>query len=329
MTDRQENYQNMSVAVTGIMDKNNNLWNTNPLISAIVGLIKGSITSINNAAGIQQQSTTGATKSEHSLWVTAANLTEHICFGLKAYYLNNNDLVNFDIVNFTISDFTGCTKLTAVKRMQLIHDIAAAFTITTLANYNIVATEISGLQIAITNFSASQPLHTIMKAGNKTATSNLTPLFKTQKHQMKLLDMYIGTMKSGHADFFSTYKNARKIINLGKKQMAKELHLMPKHFEAVFGKKFAEGDTFTVRNHSAVEMEVFLTDNITVLPTTNGVKIPSDTDLKLEISKDFGGVFGHYLVVYNPNTMDDVQVTVILAHGKSHSSAEELGNVAE
>ena len=327
MTNKQENYHSMTEAAMGVMDKNNSLWNLNPLISAIVGLIKGTITSINTAAGIQQQAATGATKSEHALWVTAANLTEHVCFGLKAYYMNTNDMVTFDIVNFTISDFTECTKLKAVDRMQLIHDNAAAIPIGTLTNYNIVATDITGLQTAINNFSASQPLHTIMKAGTKTATGNLAPLFKTQRHQMKLLDMYMGTMKTAHADFYSTFHNARKIINLGKGQMAEELHLMPKNYEAIFGKKFETGDTFTVRNHSKYAAEVYLSDITTALPTANGVKIAAETDLQLEVGKDFGSVFGHWLLVDNPNALDDVHVTVILAHGKSHSSAVVVGNV--
>ena len=233
----------------------------------------------------------------------------------------------YDIVNFTISDFLGCTKLTAVKRMQLIHDTAAAIPIGTLTNYNIIATDITGLQTAINNFSASQPLRTIMKATNKTATTNLNPLFKTQRHQMKLLDLYMGTMKYSHGDFYSTYHYARKIINLGKAQMAEELHLMPKHFEAIFGKRFEAGDTFTVRNHSKYAAEVYLSDVTTVLPTVNGVKIAAETDLKLEIPINFGGVFGHWLLVDNPNALDDVHITVILAHGKSHSSAVVVGNV--
>ena len=160
------------------------------------------------------------------------------------------------------------------------------------------------------------------------ATAQLHPLFTTQRTQLKKLDNIINTFRISQATFVASHFDARKIANLGKTQQAEELLLMPKHFEPIFGQKFLEGDTFTIRNHSQVDMEVFLTDNVNALPTVNGVKIPSKTDLKLNISKDFGGVFGHWLIVYNPNTLDDIHVTVILAHGKSHSAAGLLGNIA-
>jgi len=327
MTDRQANYHNMAIAALAEMDANNPFWSSNTKISAIVTAAKATVNSISLAEGIQSQPATGATKSEHSFWVTAAQKSEHICLGLKAYYTDISDMTNFDIVNFTISDFMHCTKLEATLRMQLVHDKAAAITIATLTPFNIVAADITGLQTAITNFANSLPQRTIMKANNKTATAQLPVLFTTLRGQLKQLDFLVGTMKVTQPTFVSNYTNARKIINLGKTQQAEELHLMPKHFEVIFGRKFSEGDTFTVRNHSAIMMEVFITDNTSVLPTVNGVKIPSKTDMKLVVSKDFGGVFGHWLMVNNPNALDDLHVTVILAHGKSHSSAEEMGNV--
>ena len=328
MTDKQMNYQNMAVSAIGEMDSYNTLWNSNAKISALVAAAKTTIASINTTMGLQAQPATGATVNEHSLWIASAGKTEHVCMGLKAYYTDINDMTTFAIVNFTISDFLYCTKLEAVQRMQLIHDKAAAITIATLAPFNIVAADITGLQTAITSFANSQPLHTIMKAGNKTATAQLPTLFTTLRGQMKLLDFYVGTMKVAQPTFAMNYTNARKIINLGKTQQAAELHLMPKHFEAIFGQKFLEGDTFTIRNHSEVTIEVFLTDTPGILSSTNGVKILGKTNVQLNISKDFGGVFGHWLVVYNPNALDDVQVTIVLAHGKSHSGAGILGNVA-
>jgi hypothetical protein len=322
MTDRQEAYQNMTEAAVGVMDGNNGLWNTNPLISGIVASIKATMTSINTATGTQQQPATGATKSEHALWLIAGEKADHVCFGLKAYYTNGNDMVNFDMVNFAISAFLYCSKLTAVDRMQRIHDKAAAIPISSLVNYNVTASDITDLQTDINNFAASQPLRTIMKAGTKTATTNLTPLFKTQRAQMKLLDMYMGTMKQAHADFVSTFTNARKIINLGKTQMAEELHLMPNHFEVIFGQKFLEGDTFTIRNHSDMaKIRVFLSDSSNMPDATAGVEIAAKMEIKLTIPTGFKMPFGHSLIVLNEATMDDAQVTVVLAHGKSHSKA--------
>jgi hypothetical protein len=211
--------------------------------------------------------------------------------------------------------------------MQTIHDKAAAIAIALLAPFNVVAADITGLQTAINSFSAAAPMKRAMVVNASVATAQLTPMFSTQRTQLKKLDNIINTFRISQATFVASHFDARKISNLGKTQQAEEIHLMPKHFEPIFGQKFLEGDTFTVRNHSQVDMEVFLTDTTDTLPIKGGIKIPSKTDLKLAISKDFGGMFAHWLVVYNPNTLDDVHVTVILAHGKSHSGAATLGNV--
>ena len=103
---------------------------------------------------------------------------------------------------------------------------------------------------------------------------------------------------------------------------------MPHHFEAIFGKKFAEGDTFTIRNHSTVPVIVALTNTPNLMPTTNTIIINPNDDIQAEVAKNFGGIFGHWLVVNNPNNLDDAKVTIILAHGKSHSSAAPVGNVS-
>ena len=100
------------------------------------------------------------------------------------------------------------------------------------------------------------------------------------------------------------------------------------HFEAVFGKKFKKGDTLTVRNHSEVEVEGALTDTPNVMPTTGKVQIAAHSELKLAVPTDFGGVFGHWLIIHNESDIEDAKVTIILAHGKSASAAPSPGNVA-
>ncbi len=51
-------------------------------------------------------------------------------------------------------------------------------------------------------------------------------------------------------------------------------------------------------------------------------------DVQVKIAEDFGNVFGHWLIIWNPNDLDDAHITVILAHGKSGSSAAPIGNVS-
>ena len=327
MTDGQFNFLSMVEADLAILQQYNTIVAGNAKLAALVAAVSSTHSAILTTAGIQSAINKGPTTTKNNLWINAATKADHVCSGVKAYADDINDANLSAAMHYTYKNLLNCSTNDAVLHMQTIHDKAAAIAIALLLPFNVVAADITGLQTAITAFSTAAPMKRAMVVNTAVATTQLQPLFTTQRTQLKKLDNIINTFKISQATFVASHFNARKIVNLGKTQQAEEVHLMPKHFEAIFGQKFLEGDTFTVRNHSGVEMEVFLTDNINVLPTVKGVKIPSKTDLKLNISKDFGGVFGHWLIVYNANALDDVHVTVILAHGKSHSSAGILGNV--
>jgi hypothetical protein len=299
----------------------------NAKLAALVAAVTNTHSAILTTAGIQSGINKGPTKTKNNLWIDAATKADHVCSGVKSYADDVNDANLLAAMHYTYNSLIKDSTNQAIIDMQTIHDKAATIAIALLAPFNVIAAEITGLQTAINSFTAAAPMKRAMVANTSVATAQLTPMFTTQRMQLKKLDNIINTFRKSQATFVATHFDARKIINLGKTQQAEEVHLMPKHFEAIFGKKFLEGDTFTVRNHSEVDMEVFLTDVTDALPAKGGIKIPSKTDLKLAISKDFGGIFGHWLIVDNPNTLDDVHVTVILAHGKSHSAAQTPGNV--
>ena len=328
MTDNQLNTANMANAVTDVMDNNLALWTANAKITAAVNAVKGTITNINTAAGVQAQSAKGTTQSKNQLWAVAAAKAEHVCVGLKAYCDDVNDAVLAAIINFSPSDFEKGSGQVCANRMQLVHDKATGIAIATLTPFGIVATDITGLQTAVTNFVNALPNRTSMVAGTSAATANLATLFSTLRTQLGKLDNLVGTMKVAQPTFVATYTNARKIINLGKTQQAVEVHLLPHHFEAEFGMKFSEGDTLTVRNHSNVPIILALTDTPNVMPTAGLRDVPPQQEFKLVVPADFGGVFGHWLMVHNPQDIEDAHVTIILAHGKSNSQAASPGNVS-
>jgi hypothetical protein len=327
MTDAQFDFLSMVEADLAILLQYNSIVTGNAKLAALVAAVTNTHSAILTTAGIQSGINKGPTKTKNNLWIDAATKADHVCSGVKSYADDVNDANLLAAMHYTYNSLIKDSTNQAIIDMQTIHDKAATIAIALLAPFNVIAAEITGLQTAINSFTAAAPMKRAMVANTSVATAQLTPMFTTQRMQLKKLDNIINTFRKSQATFVATHFDARKIINLGKTQQAEEVHLMPKHFEAIFGKKFLEGDTFTVRNHSEVDMEVFLTDVTDALPAKGGIKIPSKTDLKLAISKDFGGVFGHWLIVYNPNALDDVHVTVILAHGKSHSAAQTPGNV--
>jgi hypothetical protein len=170
-------------------------------------------------------------------------------------------------------------------------------------------------------FSTAVPQHAILQALKKTSTTNITNNFKLLRKAGKTLNNLVHTLRFTQGSFVQTYDNACIIINLGKGQMSEEEHLMPGEHVALFTKKFLTDDTFTVRNHSEMaKIKVFLSDN-TDVPATGGIEIPAKAELKLSIPTAFKMPFAHTLIVLNEATMDDAHVTVILAHGNSHSIA--------
>lgn len=329
MTDGQNNFVIMTDSVLAVMQQFNTIWSGNAKVAAAVAAVTGTNNLIKTTAGSQAQINAGPTTSKHKLWEVAALKADHVCSGMKAYADDINDVTLSASLHFTYKSLLNCSTNEAITNMQTIHDKAAGIAIALLAPFQVVAADITGLQTAITAFSGAAPMKRVMVSNAAVATGQFPALFTTQRSQLKKLDNLVNTYRIAQPTFVETHFIARKIVDMGKTIQAVELTLLPKHFEGVFGMKISDGDTFTIRDHSKTNMSVFLTDTPDVLPTTKGVTIKGDTDLKLLVPKDFGGVFGHWLVLYNPSNIDDVHVTAIHAHGKSGSSAANVGNVAE
>src|SRR3989339_2142897 len=327
MTDGQNNYVNMTDAVLAAMQKYNSIWTGNAKVAAAVAAVTSVNNTIKSTAGSQAQVNQGPTTNKHNLWVIAAKKADQVCAAVKAYADDINDVTLAAAINFTYKRLLRGSANEAIISMKAIHDKAAAISINLLTPFMITAADITELQTAITDFANATPMKRVMVSNASAATGQLPTLFTTQRSQLKKLDNLMNTYRVSQPTFVETYFNARKIINLGKSQQAVELHLLPKHFEGAFGMKINDGDTFTVRNHSATDLFVYLTDTPETLPTVQGVCVRGDVDIKLIVPKDFGGVFGHWLLLYNPSNIDDVHVTVIHAHGKSASGAQDLGNV--
>jgi len=315
MTTGQDNYAVMVDVATGIMDKNNAKWNADTKVSAAVVNVKLTRKTIGELAGIQGSSATGATMSKNTNWQVAAIQTEHICSGLKSFYDDTDDETSYAVIDFNNTDFEYGKAIEVVKRMQIVQDVAALIPIASLLPFKVLATEITDQQIAIDNFKGSIPTGKVLKTEKKAATKQLRSCFTILRKQMKKLDNLMGNRKISDPTFFDTYTNGRKIYNSGKGHVTELLDLMPEHFEAILGKKIEIGDSVTIRVHGAFGASVGLTDTPGVLPTSGLINVDGDTDIKLKVPEDFGGKFGHWLVINNHNLLDDVSVTVLLAKG--------------
>lgn len=324
MTDSQRNLLLMTDTCLGFMDFYNGKWNLKPLVVANVNRIKAIRTDIYTQAGIQITDPKGATGTEHEKWEDAANKTEHVCYSLKSYYWEAKNKTKYAIVNFTMSDFKYGARIDAAKNMKKIQDEAALLASGTLVDFETTDQEIVDQGIAVTTFINAVPGRDIITATTEAATKALPGLFDNLRYEFDGLDLKIGSMKAGDPGFYDGYMNSRKIMDYGKGMVAEILNLAAKGYQPIFGKKLKIGNWVTVRNYSDVPVVVYLTDNPGTVEIKNEVTVAGKSALKLEIPADFGGVFGHYLMVVNQNAMDNAKVTVIYSSERSASDASEL-----
>jgi hypothetical protein len=177
MRDNQLNFLNMTKTVIATMNLNNIVWNGNLKITAHVAGLQLDVDAIEALEGIQSDSTKGATVSEHDAWNIAANCAEHVCFGLKAYYLELDDDIMFEKVNYTISDFQYGQRNEAVDRMKKVYEISKTIDIDDLKDSNIVAADLTELKDAIKVFDDSIPVRNVMRTSTTSATKELPALF--------------------------------------------------------------------------------------------------------------------------------------------------------
>jgi hypothetical protein len=326
MTDNQFNFLNMVGADIAVLSEAQYaaILTGSTKLAAELAAVKNTHVTILSVAGLQSQINKGPTITKETLLQAAASKADHICSAVRAYADDINDANLLASMHYTYKGLLYVSTNQAIIDMRLIHDAAAAITIADLLPFNVVATDITDLKTAIDSFEAAAPGKRAMVVDTSVATAQLPPLFTTQRKQLKKLDNLVSTFRLVNPSFVEAHFKARKIINLGKTMQAEELHLMPQSFESIFGMKFSEGDTFILRNHSGYEIQAALTDTPAVLPTAGIIKISANTEIKVAIPKDFGGVFGHWLVIMNTNPLDDIHATVILASHKPSGSGLDL-----
>ena len=329
MTTDQIDYLNMANASLGILHENDSIWTGNTTFSGQVTAIEEDVDTIEMLSGTQATSAKGATISEYAAWQAAAEIAEHVDAGIKAYYMHEDDMVKYEIVNFSNSDFEYGKLAVVLERMKKVHEMAVTIPILDLADFNIVAADLTKLDAAITTFEESIPVHTEMVSVTSSATAELPVVFTSLRKKFKKMDLMVLTYKMSKPIFVDNYFKARNILDYGKTHVTAEVDLLPKEFKALFDGKLKIGYWMTVRNHSDFNALIYLTDKTDTLDIANEVEIPAQGEYKLAIPGDFKNVFNHWLMVYNPNTLDKVKLTIILSKNKSQSKAPEKPNIAE
>jgi hypothetical protein len=213
MNTNQEDKFSMYYVVKNTCEKYQSTWVANAVFAATYNLWVVKIPLIETNRDAQTLETTGITTDKTA---KRAAMTEKTLFmenRLQSYanVVNNPELL--ESIKYSASDLKKArdTDVIGICNTVLTKATANAAAIVT---YGVTAAMITELQAAITAYSATLAKPKAAKSQTKTATENITKLFKEADELLtKRLDLDIELFKK--PDFYSQYKTARIIIPTG------------------------------------------------------------------------------------------------------------------
>jgi hypothetical protein len=299
------------------------IWGGNTFAVTARGNVMSIFGQIMTDAGLTEEDLHGNTTNKMDFWEQAAEMGVHMNIGVKSWAENKTpaDPVLAAAMHYVLSDLDRGAIQEVLVSMNFILGKVSLIPVLDLPNVNILPAEIVTFTSQIAALTLANPQYRIGQILKKAANSDIAGQFVLLRGAMGKQDNMIHTFKYTQKTFVVGYDNSRKIIDLGKGMKTAEAVLHPLEHVAWFKDKYLPKDTLTLRNHSVLgSVKIFVSDGTTV-PTTGGYVLAPDSEIKLEIPGDLGGVFGHNVIVESLSATDDIHVTGILASGKSSSSA--------
>jgi len=213
MNTNQEDKLSMYYVVKNTCEKYQTTWTTNVVFAATYNLWVVKIPLIETNRDAQTLETTGITTDKTAKRAAMTDKTLFMENRLQSYanVVNNPELL--ESIKYSASDLKKSrdTDVVGICNTVLAKATANAAAIVT---YGVTAAMITELQAAITAYSATLAKPMAAKSQTKTATENLTKLFKEADDLLtKRLDLDIELFKTSKPDFYSQYKTARIVIS--------------------------------------------------------------------------------------------------------------------
>lgn len=215
MNVNQENKLSMYYVVKSTCEKYQPTWVANAAFAATYNLWVAKIPLIEQNRDAQTLGTTGITTDKT---VKRALLTEKALFmanRLQSYANATNNPELLESVQYTASDLKKARDTDLIGICNTLYSKANT-NAAALVNYGVSAGMITDLQVAIATYAATLARPQAAKSQTKTATENLTRLFKEADDLLtKRLDLDIELFKASKPEFYSQYNTARIIIGTG------------------------------------------------------------------------------------------------------------------
>ena len=220
MTGIQEDKLSMFYGVKGTCEKYQSTWTTNALFAATYNLWAAKLPLIEQNRDAQTIETTGVTTDKKGKRAVMTEKTLFMSNRLQSFGNTTGNAEILESVQYSASYLNKArdTDVIGICNAVLSRAVANA---TALTAYGVTAAMITDLQASITAYSATLAKPKNAKAQTKTATENLTKLFKEAEDLLvKRMDLDIELFKVSKPDFYSQYKTSRIIISTGGKATA-------------------------------------------------------------------------------------------------------------
>lgn len=215
MNINQEDKFSMYYVVKNTCEKYQTTWTTNAVFAATYNLWVAKIPLIEQNRDAQTLETTGITTDKTAKRNSMTEKTLFMINRLQSYanVVNNPELL--ESIKYSASDLKKSRDTDVIGICNTVVAKANA-NAAAIATYGVTAAMITELQAAITAYSATLAKPKAAKSQTKTATENLTKLFKEADELLvKRLDLDIELFKTSKPEFYSQYKTARIIIPTG------------------------------------------------------------------------------------------------------------------
>ena len=220
MTGIQEDKLSMFYGVKGTCEKYQSTWTTNALFAATYNIWAAKLPLIEQNRDAQTIETTGVTTDKKGKRAVMTEKTLFMSNRLQSFGNTTGNAEILESVQYPASYLNKArdTDVIGICNAVLSRAVANA---TALTAYGVTAAMITDLQASITAYSATLAKPKNAKAQTKTATENLTKLFKEAEDLLvKRMDLDIELFKISKPDFYSQYKTSRIIISTGGKATA-------------------------------------------------------------------------------------------------------------
>ena len=216
MKDNLENKLSMYLAVQKVCADNNSVWSGLPAFATSFSAFESKIGDIESVRLIQEQDTTGIAIDKSVLKDELADKAIEVSTAVHAYATEIGDNELLESINYSRSELLKGRDTELQSKCQIIHDKADAI-VGSLGDYGIVAADLTELQGRIDDYSEIIPKPRTAISNKKTATEDLSLHFQEADGLLKdKLDKLIEQFKTSDAEFYTTYFNARLIVDLGR-----------------------------------------------------------------------------------------------------------------